>query len=132
MEQDPGEKENPMQELCIHQLCLNLCVQEFGESLTQAAKRNEKIAIHCIVHGAKAEEILGLKVQEKNNYFDTGNFGLGIQEHIWESDMTQALVSMAWISMWYYPVLSITDKQHRQAVLGPVTEWERGGHMLVP
>ena len=98
MEQDPGEKENPMQELCIHQLCLNICVQEFRESLTQAAKvleqqltgqtpvfskarytvrsfgikRNEKIAIHCIVHGAKAEEILGLKVQEyelrKNNF----------------------------------------------------------------
>uniref|UniRef100_A0A2K5N264 Large ribosomal subunit protein uL5 n=1 Tax=Cercocebus atys TaxID=9531 RepID=A0A2K5N264_CERAT len=51
-------------------------------------RRNEKIAIHCTVRGAKAEEILekGLKVREyelrKNNFSDTGNFGFGIQEHI--------------------------------------------------
>ena len=51
-------------------------------------RRNEKIAVHCTVRGAKAEEILekGLKVKEyelrRCNFSDTGNFGFGIQEHI--------------------------------------------------
>lgn len=51
-------------------------------------RRNEKIAVHCTVRGAKAEEILerGLKVREyelrRDNFSGTGNFGFGIQEHI--------------------------------------------------
>jgi len=48
----------------------------------------KKIAVHCTVRGAKAEEILekGLKVKEyelrRDNFSGTGNFGFGIQEHI--------------------------------------------------
>ena len=95
-------------------------------------RRNEKTAIHCTVCGAKAEEILkkGLKVQEyrlrKNNFSDTGNFGFGIQENtsIWGSDMTQALVSTAWTSMWCW-VRHVSASQTRsagKAALGPNTE----------
>merc|ERR1712146_799882 len=102
-----------MKELRLEKLVVNVCVGESGDKLTRAAKvveqltgqqpvsskarytvrtfgikRNEKIAVHCIVRGEKAMEILkrGLRVKEyelwKENFSDTGNFGFGIEEHI--------------------------------------------------
>merc|ERR1712083_87109 len=98
--------DNKMREIKIEKLIINLCTGESGDKLTKAAKvlkdltgqepveskarytirsfsikRNEKIAVHVTVRGARAEELLqkALRVKEhelrRHNFSAEGNFG---------------------------------------------------------
>ena len=102
-----------MRKIQIEKVVVNICVGEAGDRLTRAAKvlkeltdqepkfskarltvrtfsirRDQEIATHVSVRGAKAEEILNkaLAVKEfelkARNFSSTGNFGFGVDEHI--------------------------------------------------
>merc|ERR1712127_1000329 len=146
------KSKNIMRDLRIRKLCLNICVGESGDRLTRAAKvleqltgqqpvfskarytvrsfgirRNEKIAVHCTVRGAKAEEILerGLKVREyelrKRNFSTSGSFGFGINEHIdlgIKYDPSIGIYGLDFYVVLGRPGFSVAERRRKTGVVG--------------
>ena len=106
---------------CLFYYVARFTVRSFG------IRRNEKIAVHCTVRGAKAEEILekGLKVREyelhKDNFSDTGNFGFGIQEHIdlgIKYDPSIGIYGMDFYIVLSRPGYRVSYRKRRQSKIG--------------
>merc|ERR1711907_170839 len=105
--------DNVMRRVICDKLIINIAVGESGDRLTKAVRvlqqlsdqtpvenfarytvrtfgirRNEKIATHVTVRGAKAMDLIerGLKITDyeisAKHFSETGNFGFGVNEHI--------------------------------------------------
>merc|ERR1712193_31694 len=105
--------DNVMRRVICDKLIINIAVGESGDRLTKAVRvlqqlsnqtpvenfarytvrtfgirRNEKIATHVTVRGAKALDLIerGLKITDyeisAKHFSETGNFGFGVNEHI--------------------------------------------------
>ena len=83
MAQDQGEKENPMRELRIRKLCLNICVGENGDRLTRAAKVLEQLTGQTPVFSKARYTVRSFGIREMRRLLFTAQSAKPRQRKFW-------------------------------------------------
>merc|ERR1712225_214245 len=148
----PRNAENPMRKIFCDKLIINIAVGESGDRLTKAVRvlqqlsdqtpvenfarytvrtfgirRNEKIACHVTIRGAKAMDLIerGLKITDyeisSKHFSSTGNFGFGINEHIdlgLKYDPATGIYGMDFYVVLRRPGFNVSKKKAKKGRLG--------------
>merc|ERR1711907_65765 len=145
--------DNVMRRVICDKLIINIAVGESGDRLTKAVRvlqqlsdqtpvenfarytvrtfgirRNEKIATHVTVRGAKAMDLIerGLKITDyeisAKHFSETGNFGFGVNEHIdlgLKYDPGTGIYGMDFFIVLKRPGACVAKKKRKRGRLAP-------------
>merc|ERR1712080_528669 len=145
--------DNVMRRVICDKLIINIAVGESGDRLTKAVRvlqqlsdqtpvenfarytvrtfgirRNEKIATHVTVRGAKAMDLIerGLKITDyeisAKHFSQTGNFGFGVNEHIdlgLKYDPGTGIYGMDFFIVLKRPGFRVPNKKRKSGRLAP-------------
>merc|ERR1712193_468182 len=145
--------DNVMRRVICDKLIINIAVGESGDRLTKAVRvlqqlsdqtpvenfarytvrtfgirRNEKIATHVTVRGAKALDLIerGLKITDyeisAKHFSQTGNFGFGVNEHIdlgLKYDPGTGIYGMDFFIVLKRPGFRVAKKKRKHGRLAP-------------
>merc|ERR1711988_552708 len=149
----PRNPDNVMRKVICDKLIINIAVGESGDRLTKAVRvlqqlsdqtpvenkarytvrtfgirRNEKIATHVTIRGAKAMDLIerGLKITDyeisQRHFSQTGNFGFGVNEHIdlgLKYDPNTGIYGMDFYVVLCRPGFRVSRKKSRRGRVGP-------------